>query len=94
MGTYGFAGLLNDDLMIRQRHEDELLDGAHFSGYGCTIAGIFRDLACTRETAMLLCLSSDWLWLAFVQVLAADEHERQRSWPGFTLHDALSLMLM
>ena len=46
--TDGLAGLLDHHLILRQRHEDELLDGPHLPSYGRTVRGVLCNLACTH----------------------------------------------
>ncbi len=44
--AYGFAGLLNHHLVLGQRHENELVDGADLPCYYRTVQRVLRDFAC------------------------------------------------
>ena len=43
MRAYGLAGLLHDDLVLGERHEDELVDGAHLPRYDRAMQRVLRD---------------------------------------------------
>lgn len=44
--TYGFAGLLHHDFVVRERHEDELLHSAFLLADHITVEGVLCNRSC------------------------------------------------